>query len=85
MKDVIASQSMSHSILALLSTTSPSLAVDPMILARGTPGFSGAELQNMVKCVVYRVQLDKTTHQNVQFGCYPGRKGRFQGSHSETL
>jgi len=23
-----------------------------MILARGTPGFSGAELQNMVKCVV---------------------------------
>jgi ATP-dependent metalloprotease len=23
--------------------------VDPMILARGTPGFSGADLQNMVK------------------------------------
>ena len=30
---------------------SHSLAVDPMILARGTPGFSGAELQNMVKWV----------------------------------
>ncbi|KAH0830563.1 ATP-dependent metallopeptidase Hfl [Lanmaoa asiatica] len=27
-------------------------AVDPMILARGTPGFSGAELQNMVKWVI---------------------------------
>lgn len=26
--------------------------VDPMILARGTPGFSGADLQNMVKYVV---------------------------------
>jgi ATP-dependent metalloprotease len=25
--------------------------VDPMILARGTPGFSGADLQNMVKYV----------------------------------
>jgi hypothetical protein len=24
---------------------------DPMILARGTPGFSGADLQNMVKYV----------------------------------
>lgn len=23
--------------------------VDPMVLARGTPGFSGADLQNMVK------------------------------------
>lgn len=23
-----------------------------MILARGTPGFSGADLQNMVKCVL---------------------------------
>jgi ATP-dependent Zn protease len=23
--------------------------VEPMILARGTPGFSGADLQNMVK------------------------------------
>jgi len=26
--------------------------VDPMILARGTPGFSGADLQNMVKYVL---------------------------------
>ena len=26
--------------------------VDPMILARGTPGFSGADLQNMVKCAL---------------------------------
>lgn len=25
------------------------LGVDPTILARGTPGFSGADLQNMVK------------------------------------
>lgn len=25
--------------------------VDPKILARGTPGFSGADLQNMVKYV----------------------------------
>jgi len=25
------------------------LDVDPKILARGTPGFSGADLQNMVK------------------------------------
>lgn len=25
--------------------------VDPQILARGTPGFSGADLQNMVKYV----------------------------------
>lgn len=27
-----------------------SLDVDPSILARGTPGFSGADLHNMVKC-----------------------------------
>jgi ATP-dependent Zn protease len=26
--------------------------VDPMILARGTPGFTGADLQNMVKYVL---------------------------------
>jgi ATP-dependent metalloprotease len=25
---------------------------DPMILARGTPGFTGADLQNMVKYVL---------------------------------
>lgn len=34
----------------LLAHCSPA-DVDPMILARGTPGFSGADLQNMVKCV----------------------------------
>ena len=27
--------------------------VDPKILARGTPGFSGADLQNMVKYVFF--------------------------------
>ena len=27
------------------------LDADPMVLARGTPGFSGADLQNMVKWV----------------------------------
>ena len=30
--------------------------VDPMILARGTPGFSGADLQNMIKygCLTFK-------------------------------
>jgi hypothetical protein len=31
--------------------------VDPMILARGTPGFSGADLQNMVKYVLILLAL----------------------------
>jgi hypothetical protein len=33
----------------LLLTRCYLLVVDPTVLARGTPGFSGAELQNMVK------------------------------------
>jgi len=32
-------------------------AVDPMVLARGTSGFSGAELQNMVKFVWHSMMI----------------------------
>ena len=41
--------------------------VDPTILARGTPGFSGADLQNMVKYVFAIVGL-----------CFPGINGQGQ-------
>lgn len=34
--------------MSLIYTTSD---VDPKVIARGTPGFSGADLQNMVKYV----------------------------------
>lgn len=55
-----------------------------MILARGTPGFSGAELQNMVKCVLLFSQKRSLTPL-VQLGRYSGSKRGFQRSHSETL
>jgi ATP-dependent metalloprotease len=35
--------------------------VDPMILARGTPGFSGADLQNMVKYVLLAIGSSRST------------------------
>jgi len=37
--------------LQILLAERSSVGVDPKILARSTPGFSGADLQNMVKCV----------------------------------
>lgn len=37
--------------IARTSTILMTADVDPMIIARGTPGFSGADLQNMVKYV----------------------------------
>ncbi|KAJ8489671.1 hypothetical protein ONZ45_g13474 [Pleurotus djamor] len=40
-------------------TTSPD--VDPMILARGTPGFSGADLQNMVNQAAIQASKERAT------------------------
>ena len=50
MKDVISSPGEFGRVLALNHGAHDTNAdVDSMILARGTPGFSGADLQNMVK------------------------------------
>jgi hypothetical protein len=38
------------------------LDADPMVLARGTPGFSGADLQNMVKYVKSRMLTVKRSY-----------------------
>ena len=44
----------------LKSYTSIYIDVDPQVLARGTPGFSGADLQNMVKYVSTHFPLPST-------------------------
>ena len=50
MKEVVTApgKSVLNSVLPLPISTC-FLEVDPSVLARGTPGFSGADLQNMVK------------------------------------
>lgn len=52
MKEVVASIGTFILLLGVIQSLNMMglpLAVDPKVLARGTPGFSGAELQNMVK------------------------------------
>lgn len=59
--------------------------VDTMILARGTPGFSGADLQNMVKYVVeFSASLGYLWTAN-QSSCYPGIQRTSKGSCTEAL
>lgn len=51
MKEVVTAQGQGRFATFLLPTRSHRYPdVDPSILARGTPGFSGADLHNMVKC-----------------------------------
>lgn len=59
MRGVITAQSLSYNKYTWHSTqhsTPPD--VDPMILARGTPGFSGADLQNMVNQAAIQAARD---------------------------
>jgi SpoVK/Ycf46/Vps4 family AAA+-type ATPase len=54
MRGVTTSKGKPFHYLSLSGTDliNPSSDVDPKVLARGTPGFSGADLQNMVKYVI---------------------------------
>ncbi|KAL4265219.1 AAA ATPase family protein [Pleurotus pulmonarius] len=47
-------------------TTSPD--VDPTILARGTPGFSGADLQNMVNQAAIQASKERATEDRIVMG-----------------
>jgi ATP-dependent Zn protease len=59
--------------------------VDPKILARGTPGFSGADLQNMVKCVFVILLVLVLFYIAQQSGCHPSFKGTGGRSLTETF
>lgn len=48
-RDIVVDKSMFLATFAFVNDPNHSAAVDVKLLARGTPGFSGAELQNMVK------------------------------------
>jgi ATP-dependent Zn protease len=58
MKGVTTSESESNHMIVRDAWLTLRSGVDPMILARGTPGFSGADLQNMVKCAPSVVCVD---------------------------
>lgn len=49
MRNVVTSPGANHLHLVQLILTWFNTDVDTMIIARGTPGFSGADLSNMVK------------------------------------
>ena len=49
--------------------------VDQMVLARGTPGFTGAELQNMVK-YVNEIQFDASHRANADIAKLPSKRQR---------